>query len=50
MSHNVNRSGLKLKERGPVWKIKVGVYAQLSQKSFEEFIKSKVWEIKVILN
>lgn len=46
MKQNVNKSELITKTKGPVWKIKIGVHALISERETE----SKPWEVKVILN
>lgn len=50
MSQKVNRERLKFKMGSPVWKIKVGVYSQVSEKSIKRLEEAKYWKIKVILN
>ena len=50
MHRNVNMKGFKIEEKGLVWKIKVGIYSQVSKNSINKLEETKFWKIKVILN
>ena len=41
---------LGLKERGPVWKVKIGIHSEVSGNSIRAFEKAKKLKMKVILN
>lgn len=47
-SFNNEKSGLK--ERGPVWKVKIGIRTAVSDSTIAYFEKSKKLKLKVILN
>jgi len=50
MKQNLNKGKLGLKDRGPVWKIKIGIHSGVSENSIQVFEKAKKWKMKVILN
>ena len=50
MIQKVNGNEFKLKERGPVWKTKIGLSSQILENTIMVFEKSKKWKIKIILN
>ncbi|HKI89592.1 MAG TPA: hypothetical protein VKA38_11235 [Draconibacterium sp.] len=50
MDQNENKSGLTATEKGAVWNIKVGVLAPAEDTWQTGKLKTKLWEIKVILN
>jgi len=45
-----NRNNFLLKERGPIWSAKVGVYSYLADGSRISNIQAKRWKVKEILN
>ena len=47
-SFNNEKSGLK--EKGPVWKVKIAIRSGVSDKTIEHYKKSKKLKLKVILN
>lgn len=50
MKDNFSNRKLGLKERGPVWKVKIGIHSGISNNSIQFFEKAKKWKMKVILN
>lgn len=50
MKQNRNKGKLGLKERGPVWEIKIGIHSEVSGNSIQIFEKAKKWKMNVILN
>jgi hypothetical protein len=50
MNQKENKSGLTTTEKGAVWNIKVGVWVPAEETSQSGKQKTKLWEIKVILN
>ena len=50
MNQDVNKNGLRTKEEGPVWKLKIGIHSQLSDNTIKVFKQTKKWKMKVILN
>jgi hypothetical protein len=50
MKQNDNKGKVNLKDRGPVWKVKIGIHSSVSEKSIEAFKKAKKLKMKVILN
>jgi len=45
-----NNRKLETRERGPVWKAKIGLHSGISDKTFIVFRKSKKWETYIYLN
>ncbi len=50
MKQNSNNGKPDLKERGPVWQVKIGIPTGVSEKSIQVFKKTKKLKLKVILN
>jgi hypothetical protein len=50
MTENFNNGRLGLKERGPVWKIKISIHSGVSDNSIQFFEKDKKLKLKIILN
>lgn len=50
MKQNFNKGKLGLKDRGPVWKVKIGIQSSISENSIKTFEKRKKWKFNVILN
>jgi hypothetical protein len=50
MKKSFNNENSGLKERGPVWKVKIGIRSGVSEKAIEHYKKSKKLKLKVILN
>ena len=50
MKQNVNEGESITKKRGPVWKVKVGVFSPVFIGSRIRKIESKFWKFKEILN
>lgn len=50
MRHNSNNENLKLKNRGPVWKTKIGIHSLISGNTIRVLGKPKKWKIKEIMN
>ena len=50
MKQNDNKGKLDLKERGPVWKVKIGILSGVSNNSIQHYKKAKKLKLKVILN
>lgn len=40
----------RLKERGPVWKVRIGIRSSVSESKIQVFEKAKKLKMKVILN
>jgi hypothetical protein len=45
-----NKGKTDLKERGPVWKIKIGIHSSVSGNKIQAFERAKKMKLKVILN
>jgi len=45
-----NNDKLEMKERGPVWKPKIGIHSGISENTIMVFRKSKKWKMNIILN
>lgn len=45
-----NKGKTDIKERGPVWKVKIGIHSEVSGNSIRAFEKAKKLKMKVILN
>ncbi len=45
-----NNEKLDMKERGPVWKPKVGIRSGISENTLRVFRTSKKWKMSIILN
>ena len=45
-----NKGKTDLKERGPVWRIKIGIHSSISGNRIKAFEKAKKLKMKVILN
>jgi len=50
MKQNSNNGKPDIKDRGPVWHVKIGIPTGVSEKSIQVFRKSKNLKLKVILN
>ena len=50
MKRNYNKGKLDLMERGPVWKVKIGIHSGVSENAIQQFEKAKKLKLKVILN
>jgi len=50
MKQKGNKGGLVIRERGPVWSVKVGVTTRVSDKVLRKLEETKHWKVKVILN
>uniref|UniRef100_UPI0032171E31 hypothetical protein n=1 Tax=uncultured Draconibacterium sp. TaxID=1573823 RepID=UPI0032171E31 len=50
MKQNFNKGKLGLKERGPIWKVKIGIRSGVAENKIEVFEKARKWKVKVILN
>ena len=45
-----NKGKADLKERGAIWKLKIGIHSSVSENSIQIFKKAKKLKMKVILN
>ncbi|WP_340113541.1 hypothetical protein [Maribellus mangrovi] len=45
-----NNDKLEMKERGPVWKARIGIRSGISENTIHVFRKSKKWKMNIILN
>lgn len=50
MKKKTSGNGIRLKDKGAVWKTKVGIISQVTENSIQFFEKAKKWKIKIILN
>lgn len=50
MKNKENGNDFVVKERGPIWSVKVGVYSYLADGSRIRNIQAKRWKVKEILN
>lgn len=50
MKRNSNNEKSGIKEKGPVWKVKIGIRSGVSDSAIEHYKKSKKLKLKVILN
>ena len=50
MNKKENGNNLEVKDRGPIWSVKVGVYSYLADGSRIRNIQAKRWKVKEILN
>ncbi len=50
MNKKENEQDFVIRERGPVWNVKVGVYSYLADGFRIRNIQEKRWKVKVILN
>lgn len=50
MSKKKNENNYAIKETGPIWNVKVGVYSYLVDGSRIRNIQAKRWKVKEILN
>jgi hypothetical protein len=50
MNKNADRGNSITKTKKPVWKVKFGINSRMQSKDYDLNSKTKLWEIKVILN
>jgi hypothetical protein len=50
MSRKVDDNDFIIREKGPIWSVKVGVYSYLLEGSFVRKVQIKRWKIKEVLN
>lgn len=45
-----NNRKLETKERGPVWRAKIGIRSEFSENRIHVFKEAKKWKMNIILN
>lgn len=45
-----NNRKLETKERGPVWRTKIGIHSEIFEDRITVFKESKNWKVDIILN
>ena len=50
MKQGFKNGKLELKERGPIWKVKIGIRSEVTENTIQFFERTKKLKLKVILN